>query len=178
MLSVSQVIYGALGRNASFDFIEEISPCIDLFRHVIQTVESEFAIPRRSGKHSAPDIQNDIKALVDKLASAKVHEFTPGRTSRMKDVVDVFATGVSKVFGVDKKGGKLADFEARLRSTSADTAEAIPEEEVSDPGLASLMKGSSSEEIIALVQELLADFADCEAEDDNDPEEDYLLAHS
>lgn len=155
------MIYAAQGTNASFDFIQHISPCVDVFRHIIQTVESELLLRNRSGKHKLPTVVSDVTELVSRMKGAKVHRFTPGRTSRMNDVVDVFSAGVEKVIGNDGAAGKLGEFQTRIKDGMEAVMEMFDSERMDDTGSspdAPPLDDDNPQKLSEMLEELLADF--------------------
>lgn len=87
----------AKGPNATWEFIKRISPCVDVFRHIIQSIEVEFSLSRRSGTHKSPEIIADVARLAEHIAEYRVHSFTPGRVSPIKPVRDSLGEGTKIV---------------------------------------------------------------------------------
>lgn len=151
-----KVIYAGHGPSASFDFIQHISPCVDILRHIVQSVESEFTLRRRSGKHKAPKIQQDLAALGTVLAEGTVHKFTPGRSTKNKDKVhNVFEMGVQDV------PAKLQDFHRRMNSSNPEVIPDADSDLLHPPSSFDETSGSSGAEF------MIHEFADCHSDDED-----------
>ncbi|KAF9515168.1 hypothetical protein BS47DRAFT_1391897 [Hydnum rufescens UP504] len=166
-----KVIYAAKGSSACWDFIMHISPCIDVLRHVVQSVETEFRMPKRSGKHKSPEFMNDLNRLRTILEEGQVHNFKAGRLSRMVDVVDVFSTGISIV-----QATKLSEFRDRLgrHTTDLDMAHREADDEIAlfPPSRHPGFEDGSNIDVNSL--DMLDDFSNCIPEgEDVEAENDF-----
>ncbi|KAH9907659.1 uncharacterized protein B0H18DRAFT_898221, partial [Fomitopsis serialis] len=74
----TKTIYSAQGSGASWDWLEMISPCINVLRHLVTNMNDALG-SRQGTKHAAPNIARDIEALRHSLAEARVYEIQPGR---------------------------------------------------------------------------------------------------
>ena len=140
----------------------------------MQLVESEFALPRRSGKHKSPEVEHDLHALTEKLSECEVHKFKPGRISKMSDVVDVFERGIEDVFK-----SKLQAFQTRIATNSSSAEEMEGSETIlvppsafdNDPAADSNTGAGTSG-----ADHMLDEFADCDPYDTSaDTDEDIQL---
>jgi hypothetical protein len=150
-----QVVYATKGPNAGWDFIQHISPCIDVLRHVIQTVEEQFQLHHRTGIHKSPKIDEDIRKLRSHLEEARIHVYTKGRNSEMDDVVDTLFRGMQVVQG---NNGKLRQFEQRL---SAGHEPQQMDDHLDDAADASLPNLAFDAETDIFDADLFEEFAEC-----------------
>ncbi|KAG8724202.1 hypothetical protein FRC09_020863 [Ceratobasidium sp. 395] len=68
-----KIIYKARGPNATWKWLAEISPCISALRELATQVNTSLA-PRNSNRHTAPNLQTDLDALIKSLVESKVHK--------------------------------------------------------------------------------------------------------
>ncbi|PSR78851.1 hypothetical protein PHLCEN_2v7265 [Hermanssonia centrifuga] len=66
------VIYQAQGSGASWDWLETVSPCINVLR-ALATQMNENLGARQGSKHHNPDLTNDIQELMKALRTHRVY---------------------------------------------------------------------------------------------------------
>ncbi|KAH9915834.1 uncharacterized protein B0H18DRAFT_1040104 [Fomitopsis serialis] len=74
----TKTIYNAQGSGASWDWLEMISPCINILRRLVTSVNDTLG-SRQGTKHAAPDIKRDMEELRRSLAGANVYKIEKGR---------------------------------------------------------------------------------------------------
>lgn len=74
-----QVIYKAHGSAASWEWLEGISPSINILRK-LSTQTNDTLGSRQGSKHAAPDLWKDIELLMDGLDEFRVYKIEHGRT--------------------------------------------------------------------------------------------------
>ncbi|KAI0763972.1 hypothetical protein BD413DRAFT_483338 [Trametes elegans] len=90
-----KVIYKAHGSNASWEWLEEISPCIEVLRQLATQINAELG-SHQGTKHHAPDLTNDIRELMRSLHLHGVYTVEsdrPGKGS-VKPVPNVYSVGI------------------------------------------------------------------------------------
>lgn len=95
-----QTIYNANGSNASWEWLEKISPCIDVLRQLATHMNDTLG-SRLGQKHHTPDISKDLRKLLDTLRSKAVYEIKLGRTvdSAKVEVPNVVTAGFRALAG-------------------------------------------------------------------------------
>jgi len=87
-----KVAYKAKGSNASWDWLEIISPCINLLRKLAKNFNDILGSDQGT-RHTPPDLVKDISTLMDSLSEHKVYQVQPGRVldddELVKDVIGV-----------------------------------------------------------------------------------------
>ncbi|KAG8709902.1 hypothetical protein FRC08_017901 [Ceratobasidium sp. 394] len=73
-----KVVYKARGSNATWKWLGEISTCILALCELTTQVNTSLA-PRNSSRHTTPNLEADLDALVESLIEGKVHECDPAR---------------------------------------------------------------------------------------------------
>ncbi|KAG8740874.1 hypothetical protein FRC12_015852 [Ceratobasidium sp. 428] len=73
-----KAVYKARGPNATWKWLSEISTCILALRELATQVNTSLA-PRNSSRHTTPNLQADLDALVKSLVESKIHESDPAR---------------------------------------------------------------------------------------------------
>jgi hypothetical protein len=67
-----QVVYKARGSNASWTWLEEISPCITTLRELANQVNTSLA-PPNSTNHTSPSLNADIDVVLKSLVEESIH---------------------------------------------------------------------------------------------------------
>ncbi|KAH9901536.1 hypothetical protein C8Q73DRAFT_635931 [Cubamyces lactineus] len=103
-------VYQAHGSNASWEWLQTISPCIDILRRLATQINEDLGA-RQGNKHTTPDLDFDIHELMDSLAHHRVYDVEPGRTisSEKPTVLNAVSAGLGQL------AGPLADFNAQVR---------------------------------------------------------------
>ena len=73
-----QKIYKADGDAHSWDWLALVSPCIDVLHRLSMKLNVELG-SRQGSKHSVPDLQKDINALMNVLKEHEVYNMKLGR---------------------------------------------------------------------------------------------------
>ncbi|OJT14839.1 hypothetical protein TRAPUB_8633 [Trametes pubescens] len=108
-----ETIYQAHGSNASWEWLAMISPCVDILRRLVTQINAELG-GRQGVKHTSPDLERDIKHLMDSLNDKDVYTEVPGRrieSDGPKSTCVPNAVGL----GWTQLAGPLADFNVQLR---------------------------------------------------------------
>ncbi|KAI0074176.1 hypothetical protein K474DRAFT_1601943 [Panus rudis PR-1116 ss-1] len=90
-----KVIYKAHGSNATMEWLQMISPCIDTLRKLATQMNQELG-SRQGTKHTTPDIWRDISELMKSLHEHSVYHLEPGRTipGEKAEVPNLFTVGL------------------------------------------------------------------------------------
>ncbi|KAI0073016.1 hypothetical protein K474DRAFT_1604071 [Panus rudis PR-1116 ss-1] len=90
-----KVIYKAHGSNATIEWLQMISPCIDTLRKLATQMNQELG-SRQGTKHTTPDIWRDINELMKSLHEHSVYRFEAGRTipGDKAEVPNLFTVGL------------------------------------------------------------------------------------
>lgn len=110
-----QKIYKADGDAHSWDWLALVSPCIDVLRRLSMKLNVELG-SRQGSKHSVPDLQKDINALMDVLKEHEVYNVKLGRGLDANDtpVPDIISAGLSALsHGTTTNKNPLAEFNAQ-----------------------------------------------------------------
>lgn len=76
---VHQVIFGALGPFATWEYIGRISPAIPFLRRLKDLYEHEINHYARGKSHTDPDKEADVQRLMEAYKAVGVHCNKPGR---------------------------------------------------------------------------------------------------
>uniref|UniRef100_A0A8H7Y8R3 DUF6589 domain-containing protein n=1 Tax=Psilocybe cubensis TaxID=181762 RepID=A0A8H7Y8R3_PSICU len=92
-----KVLYKAKGSNASWEWLEIISPCVvalsDLQKMLNDTLGSD-----QGTKHAPPDLTNDIRSLMESLSDHEVYTIKKGRSLNDDEMVkDVISVGLQNL---------------------------------------------------------------------------------
>lgn len=71
-------MYSAQGPNASWEWLETISPCIVVLRELVTKFNGTLG-SHQGSKHAPPDLSKDLASLIDSLDSYQVYTLHPGR---------------------------------------------------------------------------------------------------
>ncbi|KDN40151.1 hypothetical protein RSAG8_08351, partial [Rhizoctonia solani AG-8 WAC10335] len=95
-----KVIYKARGANASWTWLENISTCITTLRELAKRVNESLA-PPNSIKHTTPNLDRDIGALLKSLVEDKIHTQDCSRcfSEEALRTTDVYVTGLQQLLG-------------------------------------------------------------------------------
>ncbi|KAH9929201.1 uncharacterized protein B0H18DRAFT_1154576 [Fomitopsis serialis] len=116
----TKTIYNAQGSGASWDWLEMISPCINILRQLVTSMNEALG-SKQGMKHAAPDLTRDLEELRRSLAEGNVYVVQPGRIiDGEKGVVpNVVAVGLSQLAGPLNDYNKLmAKLKKRRRRSS------------------------------------------------------------
>lgn len=97
-----QVIYGGRSSNRTIDRIIKESPLIQVYRDMLNTVESVFILGPQTVRHGEPDMSKTYKQMVRDLYANGLFQERPGR-STVREIMNAFAVG-HEIF--DEKGFK------------------------------------------------------------------------
>jgi hypothetical protein len=109
-----QNMYKAHGSNASWEWLANISPCVDFLRKLAKEFQQSFG-DDQGVCHSSADLTKSIEALMRTFAANEVHTVKQGRNRGEGDgapVIDILTEGMRcLVHGVD---GPIAKFNQSL----------------------------------------------------------------
>ncbi|KAK7019667.1 hypothetical protein VNI00_018012 [Paramarasmius palmivorus] len=71
--------YKAHGSNASWDWLAMIAPCVPVLRHLTRMMKGALGVDIGT-KHAAPDLKNDIEALMKSLDENNVYRVDRNRS--------------------------------------------------------------------------------------------------
>ncbi|PIL24781.1 hypothetical protein GSI_12667 [Ganoderma sinense ZZ0214-1] len=141
----TKVIYKANGSNASWEWLQMVSPCIDVLRKLALQMNATLGA-RLGTKHKSPTLDKDLIALQNSLQEHNVFQLEPGRVLRdMKTPVvpNVVTLGLNQLHGpLQDYNRTFAQLQQRRREDPL-TDETSPP---SSPEVASLVTDASSEE--------------------------------
>ncbi|THG94119.1 hypothetical protein EW026_g7288 [Hermanssonia centrifuga] len=94
-----KVIYQAQGSGASWDWLETVSPCINVLRALATQMNWNLG-SQQGSKHHALDLTNDIRELMKALRTHRVYEKESGRVIDDGTAVpDTFVHGLHGLLG-------------------------------------------------------------------------------
>jgi len=92
-----KVSYKARGSNASWEWLETISPCVVALGDLQNTLNDTLG-GEQGKKHAAPDLKADIESLMSSLDENDIYRIKKGRTIKEDDIVkDVIAVGLQNL---------------------------------------------------------------------------------
>ncbi|KAF6743049.1 hypothetical protein DFP72DRAFT_859600 [Ephemerocybe angulata] len=93
-----KTFYKAHGSNATWEWLEMISPCVTALRDLATSMKVNLGTDIGT-KHQAPDLSRDIQVLMNSLAEHGVYAKTIGRKLDAEDppVVDVIQAGLQSL---------------------------------------------------------------------------------
>ncbi|KZT69353.1 hypothetical protein DAEQUDRAFT_646439, partial [Daedalea quercina L-15889] len=96
----TKTIYSAQGSGASWDWLEMISPCINVLRTVVTSINEALG-SKQGTKHATPDLTRDLEELQRTLAATDVYRIHPGRVIDGEKAVvpNVVSVGLSQLSG-------------------------------------------------------------------------------
>ncbi|KAI0349403.1 hypothetical protein OH77DRAFT_1465461 [Trametes cingulata] len=105
-----KVIYKAHGSNASWEWLETISPCIEILRQLANQINSELG-SKQGVKHHSPDLTKDIHELMESLRRHGV--YSPEQHRPDRDTIQVIPNVLSA--GIHALAAPLAEYNAVFR---------------------------------------------------------------
>ncbi|KAJ7131201.1 hypothetical protein C8R44DRAFT_829613 [Mycena epipterygia] len=89
-------IYKADGDSHSWDWLALISPCVDILRSLATRIHTDLGA-RQGSKHTIPNLEEDIAALMDSLDEQDVYTLQHGRVldDDEKPVPDILSVGMA-----------------------------------------------------------------------------------
>ncbi len=92
-------MYQAQGSAASWEWLETISPCINVLRELATQMNSTLG-SQQGTKHHAPDLSHDIKELMRSLRTHRVYQQEQGRAiDDGSEVSDILVDGLHGLVG-------------------------------------------------------------------------------
>ncbi|PBK98534.1 hypothetical protein ARMGADRAFT_1008929 [Armillaria gallica] len=90
--------YKAHGSNASWEWLERISPCVNILRHLTRSLNAVLG-SNQGTKHAPPDLAKDIAAIMKSLKDLDVYIIKKGRVLDDDDppVKDIIAVGLQQL---------------------------------------------------------------------------------
>ncbi|KAF7358319.1 hypothetical protein MVEN_00881400 [Mycena venus] len=89
-------IYKADGDGHSWDWLAMISPCVDILRSLATHIHTDLGA-RQGAKHTIPNLEEDIAALMDSLEEHNVYTLQSGRVLDNDEqlVPDILSVGMA-----------------------------------------------------------------------------------
>ena len=110
---INQVSYKARGSNASWEWLEIISPCVVALGDLQKTLNDSLG-GDQGMKHAPPDLKADIESLMSSLEENEVYRIKKGRVIKDEDIVkDVVAVGLQNLTSGEKN--PLSDYNAAFK---------------------------------------------------------------
>ena len=112
-----QVIYKAQGSNASWEWLETISPCISVFRQLAAQMNETLG-EQLGSKHHSPDLERDLVSLIGSMRENGIFHLESGRVLRdMKntEVPNVVVSGLKQLPNPLSEYNKMFDQLQRRR---------------------------------------------------------------
>ena len=108
-----QVSYKARGSNASWEWLETISPCVVALGDLQKTLNDTLGGDQGT-KHAPPDLKEDMESLMSSLDEHKVYQIQEGRMVKEEEVVkDVVGGGLHNLTAGEKN--PLNEYNAAFR---------------------------------------------------------------
>ncbi|KAI0363846.1 hypothetical protein BV20DRAFT_957447 [Pilatotrama ljubarskyi] len=113
-----KVIYKAQGSNASWEWLQTISPCVTLLRTLASQVNKNLGV-RLGSRHQSPELHRDIKTISEKLRMHNVYDIERGRVIEGEDeVLNVISAGLDQLRGPLQEYNRMfAQLQRRRRMT-------------------------------------------------------------
>ncbi|KAF8162231.1 hypothetical protein BJ912DRAFT_1098508 [Pholiota molesta] len=112
-----KVSYKAHGSNASWEWLETISPCVVALGELQKTLNDTLGGDQGT-KHAPPDLKDDIESLMTILQEHKIYQIQKGRILKDDEIVkDVIAVGLRNLTSGEKN--PLSDYNAALARLQA-----------------------------------------------------------
>ena len=109
----TQVSYKARGSNASWEWLETISPCIVALGDLQKTLNNALGGDQGT-KHAPPDLEDDIESLMSSLDEHQVYQIQKGRMVKEEEIVkDVVGIGLQSLTAGEKS--PLNEYNAAFR---------------------------------------------------------------
>ncbi|EDR02479.1 uncharacterized protein LACBIDRAFT_309524 [Laccaria bicolor S238N-H82] len=97
-----KISYKARGSNASWEWLETISPCVVVLGDLQKTLNDTLGGDQGT-KHAPPDLKDDIESLMSSLDEHKVYQIQKGRMVKEEEVVkDVVGVGLQNLTAGEK----------------------------------------------------------------------------
>ncbi len=94
-----QTIYQAQGSGASWEWLETISPCVNVLRDLASQINNSLGA-HQGAKHHAPDLTNDIQEIMKALRTHRVYQQEDGHIiDDSAEVPDVLVNGLHSLAG-------------------------------------------------------------------------------
>ncbi|KAH9842929.1 uncharacterized protein C8Q71DRAFT_698962, partial [Rhodofomes roseus] len=116
----TKTIYNAQGSGASWDWLEMVSPCINVLRQLVTSMNNALG-SKQGAKHAEPDLRRDLEELRRTLAAANVYRVQPGRIidGEKAATPNVVTEGLSRLTGpLAEYNAMFARLKKRRRRTS------------------------------------------------------------
>ena len=112
-LTAQQVSYKARGSNASWEWLETISPCVDAISDLQKTLNDTLG-GDQGMRHAPPDLRADIASLMGSLDEHNIYRIENGRILGDEEIVkDVITLGLQNLTSGQK--GPLSEYNAAFR---------------------------------------------------------------
>ncbi|KAJ7572232.1 hypothetical protein C8J56DRAFT_808383 [Mycena floridula] len=113
-----KTFYKAHGGAASWEWLEMVSPCINILRQLSTTMNGLLG-SYQGTKHKTPDLRHDIEVLMTSLEEHDVYKVKKGRVLDEDDppVKDVLAVGLQAL--TDSSGNPLDEYNKAFKRLQA-----------------------------------------------------------
>ena len=112
-----QIVYSAQGSNASWEWLANITPCINTLRKLATQLNTTLG-SRQGTKHHTPGLENDVREIVKSLRTHRVYQQEPGRIieSDSPIVPNILVSGLTRLATpLQAYNTAFERFRARLR---------------------------------------------------------------
>ena len=93
-LTHKQYMFASIGPGVTWDYISKISAAIPTLRKLKDQFQYEWNNYSRYSKHTAPDYEEDMKALCNSYGTSGIHKKKRGRNIHNKDTfIDTYEKG-------------------------------------------------------------------------------------
>ncbi|ESK81501.1 hypothetical protein Moror_2183 [Moniliophthora roreri MCA 2997] len=94
-----KVFYKAQGSNALWEWLEMISPCVEVLRQLANKMKEELRHRSQGTQHSTPDLQKNIETLMKSLKEKHVYELVEGRKLNLEEspAADAMSDGLQQL---------------------------------------------------------------------------------
>ncbi|EJF59284.1 hypothetical protein DICSQDRAFT_172208 [Dichomitus squalens LYAD-421 SS1] len=124
-----KVIYKAQGSNASWEWLQTISPCISVFRQLALQMNDTLGA-RLGNKHQSPSLHKDIDSLTNLMRNNSIFRVEPGHVLHdmtNTEVPNIVAAGLKQLPGPLLEYNKMfKQWQRRRRETPLTTPPASP----------------------------------------------------
>ncbi|KAK7676620.1 hypothetical protein QCA50_020434 [Cerrena zonata] len=113
----TKVIYSAQGSNASWEWLANITPCINTLRQLATQLNSTLG-SKQGTKHHTPGLENDVREIVKSLRTHRVYQRELGRTIESDSAVipNILVSGLNQLaIPLRAYNTTFERFRARLR---------------------------------------------------------------
>ena len=92
LLTLLKVTYGGKSSNRTAEHLIKESPLINVYREVLNSVESMCVLEKRATRHTEPDMTKTYEEMVKEMYSNNLFREVEGRDT-VKEILDAFVEG-------------------------------------------------------------------------------------